>query len=349
MRDRNRLMAAAIVLLALVLTGCADREENQAKQEQQEQQDQKQQEQEQQKQAENQPRMEGNITSDIPAEKFIRKAAEQKVDHVHGIGYPGNDEGLYVASHNGLKMFIKGDWLETAGQNHEYMGFQATQDGFFASGHPEKGSNLKDPLGLIKSTDKGRTLEKIAFYGESDFHFLSAGYHNSSLYLINEEPSSSMERGVYLSRDHGGSWEQIDMAGMEAKTLGMIAVHPENGGIFAMATREGVFITDDFGKNMKKAGDFEMVTAAAFSKESLLISPVQDQKIKMFKLDLQQEGAAEELPIPHLKEDNPITYIAADPRQDGRIAFITILNDLYESEDGGQTWKRLLVNGKIEK
>ncbi|MBT2679119.1 hypothetical protein J7E38_08895 [Bacillus sp. ISL-35] len=341
MRYRNRLLAAAFVFTALVLTGCSDQEENQVNQVKQKQK-------EQQEQVENQPSTEGNITSDIPAEKFVRKAAEQKIDHVHGIGYPGNDVGLYVASHNGLKMFIKGEWLENGGQNHDYMGFQATQDGFFASGHPEKGAGLKDPLGLIKSTDKGRTLEKIAFYGESDFHFLSAGYHNSSLYLINEEPNSSMERGVYLSRDHAGSWEQIDMTGLEAKTLGMIAVHPENGGVFAMATKEGVFLTDDFGKNMKKAGDFEMVTAAAFSKKSLFISPVQDLRIKMYKLDPKREGASEELPIPHLKDDNPITYIAADPRQEGRIAFITILNDLYESEDGGQTWKRLLVNGKIE-
>ncbi|MFT9597954.1 hypothetical protein [Mesobacillus sp.] len=36
---------------------------------------------------------------------FIIKAEPQKIEHVHGIGYPGNDEGLYVASHHGLKIF----------------------------------------------------------------------------------------------------------------------------------------------------------------------------------------------------------------------------------------------------
>jgi len=341
MSHRNKIMAAAFAFMALILTGCADQEETQDKQEMQEKKETK-------EPAKNQQSMEEDITSDIPDEEFIRKAPEQKIEHVHVIGYPGNDESLYVATHNGLKIYRNGEWLETAGQNHDYMGFQATEEGFFASGHPEKGSSLMDPLGLVESTDKGRTLEKIGFYGESDFHFLSAGYSNSSLYLINEEPNSKLERGVYLYRDQASSWEPVELGGLESSTLGMMAVHPDKGGTFAMATKEGVFITDNYGKNMKRVGEYELVTAAAFSKESLYISPVHQQTIQLFRLDAEDTGKAENLTIPHLNYDNPITYIAADPRQEGRIAFMTILNDLYESKDGGRTWKRLLVNGRIE-
>jgi hypothetical protein len=352
MRYRNKLLAAAFAFMALILTGCADQEEQQETKEQAKNQD----TQEPREQAENQGNQEKkkqaedqqDITSDISEEEFIRKASPQKIEHVHGIGYPGNDDGLYVASHNGLKIYKDGEWLETAAQNHDYMGFQATEDGFFASGHPEKGEDLKDPLGLVKSTDKGRTLEKIAFYGESDFHFLSAGYYNSSLYLINEAANSKMERGVYLSRDQADSWEPVEMKGLESSTLGMMAVHPEKGGTFAMATKDGVFISDDFGKNMNRAGQYELVTAAAFSKKYLYISPVHQQTIQLFRLEAEGTGKAEKLTIPHLNHDNPITYISADPRQEGRIAFMTILNDLYESVDGGKTWKRLLVNGRIE-
>jgi hypothetical protein len=353
MRFRNKLLAAAFAFMALFLTGCADQEEHQETQEQGGNQDTQEQAenqdtQESKEQEEDQQSMEEDITSDIPEEEFIRKASPQKIEHVHGIGYPGNDDGLYVASHDGLKIYKDGKWLETAAQNHDYMGFQAIEDGFFASGHPEKGSDLKDPLGLVKSKDKGRTLEKIAFYGESDIHFLSAGYHNSSLYLINEEPNSKMERGVYLSKDQAGSWEPVEMKGLESSTLGMMAVHPEKGGTFAMATKEGVFISDDYGKSMKRMGQYELVTAAAFSKEYLYISPVHQQTIQLFMLEAEKTEKAEKLTIPHLNHDNPITYIAADPRQEGRIAFMTILNDLYETVDGGKTWKRLLVNGRIE-
>ena len=356
MRNRNKLLAAAFAFMALFLTGCADQEEQQETQEQAKNQDaqgsneqaKNQDAQESKEQAENQQSMEEDITSDISESEFIRKASPQKIEHVHGIGYPGNDDGLYVASHNGLKIYKDGKWMETAAQNHDYMGFQATEDGFFASGHPEEGADLKDPLGLVKSKDKGRTLKKIAFYGESDFHFLSAGYHNSSLYLINEEANSELERGVYLSKDQADSWEPVELKGLESSTLGMMAVHPEKGGIFAMATKEGVFISDDYGRSMKRAGQYELVTAAAFSKEFLYISPVHKQTIQLFRLEAEETGKAEKLTMPHLNHDNPITFIAADPRQEGRIAFMTILNDLYESVDGGKTWKRLLVNGRIE-
>ncbi|RSD25025.1 F510_1955 family glycosylhydrolase [Mesobacillus subterraneus] len=280
--------------------------------------------------------------------EFVVKAAKQRIEHVHGIGYPGNDDGLYVASHHGLRIFKNGEWLETTEQLHDYMGFQAVEDGFYASGHPEEGSELKNPLGLVKSTDQGKSLDKVAFYGESDFHFLSASYKDSVLYLINEEANSELERGIYVSRDNAKSWETVELNGFEADTFGMIAVHPENGERFAMSTREGVFLTEDYGKNIRKAGDYELVTAASFSKESLYISPVQQNKIKLLKLDPAKLEEAVELKIPTLNHDNPITYIAAHPEQEGRIAFITILNDLFESQDGGQTWKQLLVNGRIE-
>lgn len=282
------------------------------------------------------------------ATDFIIKAEPQKIEHIHGIGYPGNDEGLYVASHHGLKIFKNGEWLETTDENHDYMGFQAVEDGFFASGHPAEGSDLKNPLGLVKSKDKGKTLDKLAFYGESDFHFLSASYRDTVLYLINEESNSKLDRGVYVSKDRGGAWEPVELNGLDANSLGMIAVHPENGGILAMATREGVFVSGDFGKTMTRAGDYQMVTAAAYSRQSLYIAPVYHEEIKLVRLPVEQQNAGEELPIPNLNYDNPITYIAADPEQEGRIAFITILNDLYESEDGGKTWNQLLVNGRIE-
>lgn len=277
---------------------------------------------------------------------FIVKAKPQRIEHMHGIGYPGNDEGLYVASHNGIKIYKDGQWFETAAEKHDYMGFQAVKDGFYSSGHPEEGSSLKNPLGLVKSTDSGKSIEKVAFYGESDFHFLSASYQDHAIYIINEQPNSKLDAGVYVSKDNAKSWEQVALKGFEANTFGMIAVHPDKGETFAMATKEGVFVSNDSGQTVKENGDYEMVTAAAFSKESLYISPVVDKKIKLVKLDKGIEGV--ELPIPILAYDNPITYIAADYEEEGRIAFITILNDLYESTDGGQTWKQLLINGKIK-
>ena len=71
--------------------------------------------------------------------------------------------GVSIATHSGIKVYQNGKWLEAKTGLHDYMGFQATKNGFFASGHPEPGANLKNPLGLMKSSDGGNTLEKLAF------------------------------------------------------------------------------------------------------------------------------------------------------------------------------------------
>lgn len=74
-------------------------------------------------------------------------------------------------------------------------GLSSNENGFFASGHPEPGANLKNPLGLMKSSDGGNTLEKLAFYGESDFHNLAVGYNTEAIYLYNERPNSKLQQG----------------------------------------------------------------------------------------------------------------------------------------------------------
>ena len=51
--------------------------------------------------------------------------------------------GISIATHSGIKVYQNGKWFETATQLHNYVGFQATEDGFFASGHPEPGEFLK--------------------------------------------------------------------------------------------------------------------------------------------------------------------------------------------------------------
>ncbi|MFP3442760.1 hypothetical protein R0K18_33995, partial [Pantoea sp. SIMBA_133] len=81
----------------------------------------------------------------------------------------------------GLKFYKDGKWMETTGQNNDYMGFTAVDEGFYTSGHPGKDSDLPNPLGLKKSTDGGRSLENLGFEGESDFHTIGVGYENHAI------------------------------------------------------------------------------------------------------------------------------------------------------------------------
>ncbi|WP_348245882.1 WD40/YVTN/BNR-like repeat-containing protein, partial [Salmonella enterica] len=55
------------------------------------------------------------------------------------------------------------------------MGFAVVgPDRFIGSGHPELRDDLPPLLGLISSSDAGRTWEPVSLLGEADFHALDA-------------------------------------------------------------------------------------------------------------------------------------------------------------------------------
>ncbi|MFE8696770.1 F510_1955 family glycosylhydrolase [Cytobacillus sp. FJAT-53684] len=278
----------------------------------------------------------------------IKQAVPQRIERINGLGYPGNDEGLYIASHEGIKIFSAEGWLEGTSEKHEYMGFQASEEGFYASGFPEEeDSDTKAPLGLVKSSDKGASLEKLAFYGESNFPFLSSGYQSDIIYIINQEKNSALEPGVFYSEDEGRSWKPVGLNGFDADTLGMIAAHPTNSSLMAMSTRSGIFMSEDKGEHMKMVTEPVMATALAFSEDALYYSAAKDNKVLFYRMDLKTKESIP-LNIPYLNYDNPVTFISVNHREEQTLSFATYLNDVYESTDGGENWNLLLKNGKIE-
>lgn len=81
---------------------------------------------------------------------------------------------MLLATHDGLFDVTKRPATKI-GATNDLMGFTAGQDRgiFYASGHPGKGSGLPNPLGLIRSSDGGKTWEQLSRQGESDFHALT--------------------------------------------------------------------------------------------------------------------------------------------------------------------------------
>ncbi len=292
-----------------------------------------------QKSADQENKAETKIPFDIVEAKSV------KLKNIRGIGYPGNDHALYVAGNDGLKMYKDKKWYETTTQHHDYIGFQAVESGFIASGHPQKGSSLKDPLGLVKSVDKGETLQTLASYGKTNFHFTAASFSGDGLYVIGEQPNDEISLGVNYTIDNGKSWKKSAFKEFNADSLGMIAVHPNNGETIAMSTRTGIYYSTDYGNTMKLLSDPIMVTALTFNGDSILFSSVENEKILLKTLN-PSSGEQTNIAFPYLDYDNPITYLAVNSKNSNQIAFTTYKNDLYESTDGGEHWSNLLAAGK---
>lgn len=94
--------------------------------------------------------------------------------HVHGVAVNPADGRVYLASHDGLFRYDSSG-PERVGPVIDLMGFTvAGPDHFYASGHPGQGTDLPNPVGLLESTDAGRTWKTLSRQGQSDFHALTA-------------------------------------------------------------------------------------------------------------------------------------------------------------------------------
>ncbi|KMK76325.1 F510_1955 family glycosylhydrolase [Alkalihalobacillus pseudalcaliphilus] len=289
----------------------------------------------------------GCISSkDNGIDSFFIDANEEIVTHIHGIGYLGSNQTLFIATHHGLLKFSDDKWFKTNKNNHDYMGFQTTDNGFFSSGHPSLKSNLKNPLGIMKSTDQGNTLEKIKFYGEIDFHYLAASYYNHTLYVYNEHPNS-LTVGLHYSIDGGESWQQSEMNGVSANSIGNIATHPNNPENISISTNKGLFVSSNFGNDFELLSPNTPVTTVEYQENSLIYFQVEKEDIKLINVELQNKDS-KEIPLPEdVSRENPVLFLTTNPSNREEITLVTANNSIFQTKDNGQTWAYILENGKV--
>lgn len=270
---------------------------------------------------------------------------EGELNHVHGMGYAGNENGLYFASHTGLKIHREEGWFETTDNFHDYMGFNATDEGFITSGHPSADSELPNPLGIQRSIDNGESIEEIAFQGETDFHAMAVGYNSNDIFLINPAENSLLEAGIYKSSDEGESWEPVKAEGLGGEVTAL-ALHPTDSNFVAAATAAGIYFSRDGGETFNKmTAESEVGTAVHFSEGHLYFGSYGTAGA-LVKYTMENEEL-ETVDIPDLPQD-AIAFIAQNPMDEMELAIYTFEGNAYLSEDGLQNWKTLLEEGKTK-
>ncbi|MGW5954075.1 F510_1955 family glycosylhydrolase [Bacillus mycoides] len=286
-------------------------------------------------------------TANTIPQNFYKEITSGKIEHIHGIGYARNMPGVSIATHSGIKVYQNGKWLETTTELHDYMGFQATKNGFFASGHPEPGANFKNPLGLMKSSDGGNTLEKLAFYGESDFHNLAVGYNTEAIYLYNERPNSKLQQGFYFSTNSGQEWKNSKLQGLSS-TIHSFSVHPDQSSVIAVSAKDGVYLSTDYGNAFKLFSKSLESTAVTFSDEDVIYASINKENKQMITKQSIATNEETNIQAPSLDPKDTIMYISQNPQNSSEMVFATMKANLFLSTDDGKTWKQLTKNGTYQ-
>lgn len=267
---------------------------------------------------------------------------------VYGVEYNQDGSEILVATHEGIQWFETSTltWRPGTGERHDYEAFAPYEGGFYGSGRPGPGSKLPNPLGLVKSTDGGQTLEMLALSGKVNFHLLASSYGKPIIYGYNPEVNDALKQvGLYYTQDEGKSWSKCVMKGFQGDPTAL-AASPDNENSVALGARDGLFLSGDKGNSFVKLLPDMGISALSYDRDGKIT--VGGFKSKPSLLQLDQDGRQiAEIPLPELKED-AIAHTAHNPKRPEERVISTYEHDIYLTTDGGSSWYQLAVNGKTK-
>jgi len=178
-------------------------------------------------------------------------AADAGPVHVHGLGIDPADKALFIATHTGLFRVGERDSkaVRVGDSYQDTMGFTVVgENRFLGSGHPDLRTDLPPLLGLLESTDSGRSWDPISLLGEADFHVLrSAGERVYGYDASNDR--------LLVSGDAGRTWEEVERP---APLLDLAADPNDSQHVVAVAASDlsqGLYESRDGGRAWERIGD----------------------------------------------------------------------------------------------
>ena len=265
--------------------------------------------------------------------------AEPMLVHVHGLSFSADGKTIFVPGHTGLAVFRNGSWSEVNGPIHDFAGFSHAEHAMYASGHPPDGSGLPNPLGLVKSTDGGRTWQQLALGGEADFHRIAAGYRSGAVYVLSSQPNSAMPMpGLHVTRDEGKTWRRASARGLEGEIL-EIDAHPQEAGTVAVATATGLYLSRDGGGSFRRIDGRQAATAVAFDIDGKHVR--YSRAVRRELISIGMDGKSRTLVrLPPMGLDYA-THIAQSPADPRVLAIATDRRHVYVTRDGGANWRQI--------
>jgi hypothetical protein len=176
-------------------------------------------------------------------ESDVAGGGDPGLAHVHGLGVDPADGTLYAATHFGLfRVPERGEPTRVADRRQDTMGFTvAGPKHFLGSGHPGRGDDGPNPLGLIESTDAGENWQALSLSGESDFHALEFAHGHVYGY--------DAHSGRLLVSQDKKSWDS-----RAALPMADLAVSPESADTLVATTEQGLAASTDGGRTFSVIG-----------------------------------------------------------------------------------------------
>ncbi|MFF8835237.1 F510_1955 family glycosylhydrolase [Streptomyces sp. NPDC015130] len=252
------------------------------------------------------------------------------LSHIHGLGVRGDT--LYVATHDGVHSpDADGRPTRVGDRRDDFMGFTVTASGvFLASGHPAPGSGGPADLGLVESTDSGRTWHEKSLAGEVDFHSLDTA-SDATVY------GYDATNGLLRVSPDGVTWE--DRAALRALDL---AVSPAAPGTVLATTETGVARSTDGGRTFAP-GSGQVLSYVSWGDPDALFG-IDGNGVLFRGTDTGTGTGTGTAQGSGLRWDRVATVPGGAPQAltvvDARRVLVATQDGVYESRDGGRTFER---------
>lgn len=181
-------------------------------------------------------------------------AAAPEMQHIHNLALRGDT--LLMGSHHGLWEQQPGQVPTQVSKTFDVMGFAADGETYLASGHPGEGMDAPADLGLLKSTDGGRTFENVSLSGEVDFHRLVA---SGSTILGVDSGDGTLRR----STDAGRTWRSLGTGPFD------IAIDPADPDRVLGTTEQGPVVSTDGGSSFQPIKEAPLIAFLSWNGDSL--------------------------------------------------------------------------------
>lgn len=184
-------------------------------------------------------------------------ASLDELEHVHSVGTDGQQ--VFLASHHGLYSWTDESW-RLVGEEFDVMGLAIDDDVFYASGHPGPTQDLPNPLGILVSSDAGKTWIPESLTGEVDFHLLEV--------VGATRVGVAANYGVVVGSEDGGvTWSTLDVP-----SLTSISLNPANGADMLLASEGLLLLSTDAGRTFQQIDVPLRVVTVEWSDTSIFLA-----------------------------------------------------------------------------